>query len=75
MRMGSLNVGSMAGKGREAEDLVMRRKIEVLRVQETRCRERQQVKRVGRKLYAYLQWSKWPRKKGCRNCGIKTSKR
>lgn len=44
MRMGSLNVGSMAGKGREAEDLVMRRKIEVLRVQETRCRERQQGK-------------------------------
>ena len=36
MRMGTLNVGTMTGKGREIVDMMQRRKIEALCVQETR---------------------------------------
>jgi len=36
VRTGTLNVGSMTGRGREVVDLMVRRKIQVLCVQETR---------------------------------------
>ena len=36
MRFGSWNVGTMTGKGREMVDVMKRRKIDVLYVQETR---------------------------------------
>ena len=36
IRVGSLNIGSMTGRGREVEDLMVGRKIRVLRAQETR---------------------------------------
>ena len=36
--MGSLNIGSMTGRGREVADLMVRRKIGVLYVQETRLK-------------------------------------
>ena len=36
MRIGTLNVGTMTGRGRELADMMKRRKIKVLCVQETR---------------------------------------
>ena len=36
MRVGTLNVGTMTGRGRELTDLMDRRKVGVLCVQETR---------------------------------------
>ena len=36
MKMGTLNVGTMTGKGRELADIMQRRKVDVLCVQETR---------------------------------------
>ena len=36
IRVGTLNVGSMTGKGREVADLMSRRRIDILCVQETR---------------------------------------
>jgi len=38
VKVGSLNVGTMSGKGREVVDLMERRKLEVLCLQETRWR-------------------------------------
>ncbi|XP_069976476.1 uncharacterized protein [Penaeus vannamei] len=38
VKVGSLNVGTMSGKGREVVDLMERRKLEVLCPQETRWR-------------------------------------
>lgn len=35
LRVGSLNVGAMTGKGREIADLMVRRKMNVLSVQES----------------------------------------
>ncbi len=35
---GSLNVGTMTGKGRELADTMEKRKIDVFCVQETKCR-------------------------------------
>ena len=37
-KVGTLNVGTMTGKGREITDLMKRRKVDVLCVQETRWR-------------------------------------
>ncbi|KAK3530556.1 hypothetical protein QTP86_027923 [Hemibagrus guttatus] len=36
LRLGALNVGTMAGKGRELADMMERRKVDILCVQETR---------------------------------------
>ena len=36
MRIGTLNVGSMTGKGREIVDLMERRQVDILCVQETK---------------------------------------
>ncbi|KAK3538737.1 hypothetical protein QTP86_014334 [Hemibagrus guttatus] len=36
LRIGTLNVGTMTGKGRELADMIERRKVDILRVQETR---------------------------------------
>ena len=38
VRVGTLNVGTMTGRGREVADLMERRKVGVLCVQETRWR-------------------------------------
>ncbi|XP_037791265.1 uncharacterized protein LOC119586586 [Penaeus monodon] len=35
MRLGTLNVGAMAGRGRAVGDLMKNRKVDILRVQET----------------------------------------
>ena len=39
LKVGSLNIGTMTGKGREVTDLMERRRVGVLCVQETRWKE------------------------------------
>ncbi|KAK3525575.1 hypothetical protein QTP70_000455 [Hemibagrus guttatus] len=41
LRIGTLNVGTMTGKGRELADMMERRKVDILCVQETRQKLRQ----------------------------------
>ena len=36
MRVGTLNTGSMTGRGREVADMIKRRRVDILCVQETR---------------------------------------
>ena len=36
VKVGALNVGSMTGKGRELADMMVKRKVDILCVQETR---------------------------------------
>jgi Exonuclease III len=53
LRVGTLNVGSLTGRGREVADLMSRRKIQILCVQETRWKGKKKltiechVKRYG----------------------------
>lgn len=39
MRVGTLNVGTMKGKGRELADMMERRKVDILCVQETKWKD------------------------------------
>ena len=42
LRVATLNVGTMTGKGNEVADLMEQRGVDILRVQETRWRGRKQ---------------------------------
>ena len=39
MKVGTLNVGTMTGKGRELAEMMVKRKVEILCVQETKWKE------------------------------------
>ena len=63
MKMGMLNVGTMTGKGRELADIIQRRKVDVLCVQETRW-ERKQGEGHWQWLQVVLLWRGWEEKWG-----------
>ncbi|KAK3511787.1 hypothetical protein QTP70_023192 [Hemibagrus guttatus] len=54
LRIGTLNVGTMTGKGRELADMMERRKVDILCVQETRWKgSKARSIRAGFKLFYY----------------------
>ncbi|MCJ8737952.1 hypothetical protein PDJAM_G00030000 [Pangasius djambal] len=54
LRIGALNVGTMTGKGRELTDMMERRKVDILCVQETRWKgSKARSMRAGFKLFYY----------------------
>ncbi|KAK3564490.1 hypothetical protein QTP86_022780 [Hemibagrus guttatus] len=52
LRIGTLNVGTMTGKGRELADMMERRKVDILCVQETRWKG-SKTRSIGFKLFYY----------------------
>lgn len=74
MRVGSLTVGAMTGKGREIVDFMVRRKMNVLCVQESGWRGDNGCKLVYSRANKELEWSEFREQmigKWLSNCAFK----
>ena len=56
MKVGTLNVGTMTGKGRELAEMMVKRKVDILCVQETKWKEHR------RWLQNVPPWRRWEEK-------------
>ena len=61
VKVGTLNVGTMTGKGRELADMMVKRKVDILCVQETRWKG-SKAKEHRRWLQNILPWRRWEEK-------------
>ena len=61
VKVGTVNVGTMTDKGRELADVMVKRKVDILCVQETRWKG----SKVRRWLQNILPWRRWKEKWSC----------